>query len=238
MKKIILTLVLFFSMGAFAQEMDTTYAITEDGETVGLVHEKGMLPVVPEGMRLVDEVSAEEAVAEETVAEDVSADESAAEEVAPVEERISVEAPAPKAVRTGRPRTPKTAVDSIEYYQDLVDRYTHSGLRTRKVGTGLMVGGCIATLVGTLMVIEGDENDDVYSGIGEVLTGSFLVVAGASVFTTGIVFKTIGGSKLRKAQRYEEKLESYRDRHTFALNVAPMINPVNGTFGGSMALSF
>ena len=57
MKKMLFFLSFLFVANAFAQEMDTTYAVTADGETVGLIHEKGMVPVVPEGMRLVDEVS-------------------------------------------------------------------------------------------------------------------------------------------------------------------------------------
>lgn len=227
MKKIILALVMVLSFSAFAQEMDTTYAVTADGETVGLIHEKGMVPVVPEGMRLVDEVSFVEP------------------EPAPVEEYASEEAPAPQAVRVNRPAAygkraqgPLATVDSVEYYQDLVDRYTYSGMKKRSVGKWLMISGGIAAIVGGIMVFD-SLSDDNLSGDGEeFLLGYMSAIAGSGAFVTGVIIKSVGNSKLRTAHKYEEKLRRYEDSHAVSLKVAPVVNPVNKSLGGALALNF
>ena len=45
MRSIIIAL--FLTLVAFAQEMDTTYIKNEQGQTVGIIHEKGTVPVIP-----------------------------------------------------------------------------------------------------------------------------------------------------------------------------------------------
>ncbi len=45
MRSIIIAL--FLTLAAFAQEMDTTYIKNEQGQTVGIIHEKGTVPVIP-----------------------------------------------------------------------------------------------------------------------------------------------------------------------------------------------
>ena len=48
MKNIILFLAFFGVLLANAQEMDTTFVINEQGQTVGIIHEKGTVPVIPQ----------------------------------------------------------------------------------------------------------------------------------------------------------------------------------------------
>ena len=45
MRSIIIAL--FLALAAFAQEMDTTFVVNEQGQTVGIIHEKGTVPVIP-----------------------------------------------------------------------------------------------------------------------------------------------------------------------------------------------
>lgn len=248
MKKLIFALGVLFSVNAFAQEMDTTYAVTDDGETVGLVHKRGEIPVVPEGMKLVDEASVAE-TAEQPVAESVEQP-----AVEPVVEDVYeddfagdfAEAPAPQAVRVNRDDYSKNPrfknlyaqVDSIAYYQDLVDRYTQSGNKMKLAGTSLLVGGVFAGAVGILMMYASDNQDDIDEGIGMFLSGYVFTIAGVGAATTGIVLKAVGGSKTRKARRYNEKLMDYKERNEVSLKVAPVVNPVKKSLGGALALNF
>ncbi len=47
MKHILLILAIFGAVLVHAQEMDTTYIKNEQGQTVGIIHEKGTVPVIP-----------------------------------------------------------------------------------------------------------------------------------------------------------------------------------------------
>ena len=39
---------LFLTLTVFAQEMDTTFFVNEQGQTIGIIHEKGTVPVIPQ----------------------------------------------------------------------------------------------------------------------------------------------------------------------------------------------
>ena len=45
MRSIIIAL--FLALAAFAQEMDTTFVVNEQGQTIGIIHEKGTIPALP-----------------------------------------------------------------------------------------------------------------------------------------------------------------------------------------------
>lgn len=243
MKKILLALCMVLSVCAFAQEtsfageMDTTYAITDDGETVGLIHRKGEIPIVPEGMRLVDEASVAE-TAEQPVAEPVEQ---------PVDEPVvddDMDAPVPQAVRVGQTDYSKNerfknlfaTTDSIAYYQDMVDRYNRAAQRRRTTSKWLMIGGGIAAAVGTVILLS-DMSDDYVSGDG---VGFFVLgnVVGAGALISGVFVSRSAKTRQLKALEYEEKLMSYKNRHVYALGVSPLVNPVNKSLGGAMTLNF
>ena len=42
-----LIIAFFLALAAFAQEMDTTYIKNEQGQTIGIIHEKGTVPALP-----------------------------------------------------------------------------------------------------------------------------------------------------------------------------------------------
>ena len=196
---------------AQAQEMDTTYVIDEQGRTIGLIHEKGTIP-----------------------------------RIAPA--AAPVAAPAPT-VQPSVPVAPVYGVDSAAYYQDLVNRYTLSGEKKRSAGNGMMIGGSVGVLLGVLLMIDAEEstdrcgnndygcNDDEFL---EFFTGYGAAIAGVVVFGVGVTLKIVGGTKLRRAARYQESLNRYNARRIQSLNfrVEPLINPYSGSYGSKLSLSF
>lgn len=43
----LIIIALFLALASFAQEMDTTFVVNEQGQTVGIIHEKGTVPTLP-----------------------------------------------------------------------------------------------------------------------------------------------------------------------------------------------
>ena len=229
MKHIIFFLAIFGALLANAQEMDTTFVVNEQGQTVGIVHEKGTVPVMPGQQQ---PSYAEEASAQPDYLHSQS---NLQPEVQPLQ------------------ASPAFGYDSTQYYQSLVDRYTQSGRKLRGAGAGMMIGGGIGAGVGVVMMVAGlagavdncaESSADVCEAEGDdaamFVVGYLATIVGATVFTTGIVVKAIGGSKLRKAQRYEDKLNSYKMRQQYSLKmrVLPVIDPINNVYGGQLAFDF
>ena len=157
-----------------------------------------------------------------------------------------VAAPAPT---LQNPEPVSTSVDSAAYYQNLVERYTLSGEKKRRVGNGMMIGGGVGLLLGVLMMVDAAEgedrcgNDDYGCNDEEFLeffTGYGVAIAGGVVFGVGVTLKIVGGAKLRRAARYRESLERYNSRRLQALEfrLEPSINPYNGSYGSKLSLSF
>lgn len=140
-------------------------------------------------------------------------------------------------------------VDSAAYYQDLVNRYTLSGEKKRSAGNGMMIGGGIGVLLGVLLMVDSDNerhhcrgsdyscDDDEFV---EFLTGYGLALAGGVVLGVGVTLKIVGGTKLRRARRYQESLNRYNARRIQSLNfrVEPSINPYSGSYGSRLSLNF
>ena len=158
-------------------------------------------------------------------------------------------APAPVAVAESTPVVSVNGVDSAAYYQDLINRYTLSGEKKRSAGNGMMIGGGIGVLLGVLLMVDSDNerhhcrgsdyscDDDEFV---EFLTGYGLALAGGVVLGVGVTLKIVGGTKLRRARRYQESLNRYNARRIQSLNfrVEPQINPYSGSYGSKLSLSF
>ena len=158
-----------------------------------------------------------------------------------------VAAPAPVAEQT--PIASVNGVDSTAYYQDLVNRYTLSGEKKRSAGNGMMIGGSVGVLLGVLLMVHAEEstdrcgnndygcNDDEFL---EFFTGYGVAIAGVVVFGVGVGLKIAGSAKLRRAVRYQESLNRYNARKLQAikLQVEPIINPYNGSYGSRLSLNF
>ena len=136
--------------------------------------------------------------------------------------------------------------DSVAYYQNMIEIYTQSGNSKRRTGKVMMMGGGIAAGIGGLMMLGGlanmecseDHCDD--DGAISYIAGYLILLGGAAVFTTGIVVKIVGGSKLRKAERFRNSLVqyNYRRQHTLQLQIEPLINARKGAYGSRLSLNF
>ena len=200
-------ILLLLTLGVFvanAQEMDTTYIINEQGQTVGLIHEKGTVPVVYN---------------------------------APVVDMKN---------------TSVSQSDSVAYYQNLVNRYTQSGLKKRSTGHGMMIGGGVGIAIGAGLMLyssarsssycdsyEHDCSDRDFDNFMGFIAGYGLLIGGGVVFAVGTTLKIVGGAKLRRAERYDEALKRYlARRQALNLRVDPVFNPVTGALGSRFALDF
>ncbi|MBO7105605.1 MAG: hypothetical protein J6W22_09050 [Fibrobacter sp.] len=230
MKQIILFIAFFGVLLANAQEMDTTYIINEQGQTVGIIHEKGTIPVMPQqqAAQPAQPVAAQPAQQEQLAAPQA------------VRQDQQVEEPTQQANAFFGP-------DSTMYYQTLIDRYTRSGNKLRRAGKGMMIGGGIGTGVGLLLLASASATDcdrydneckDDMEGMSDA--GALLLLGGGAVFGTGIVIKIVGGSKLRKANRYTDMLTKHQMRRQYSMKLRfdPLINPIKKSVGGNLAMEF
>ena len=215
MKFIAALFVLFSAIAVYAQEMDTTFVVNEQGETIGLVHEKGTIPEIPPGFSGNGTNKAYQVSSQES------------------DQQAST-----------------FAFDSTAYYQSLIDRYTESGNGKRKAGKGMMIGGGILAGIGAVVFAIGAQEscDTDYYGYeictnnSDMLAGTGAVVAlsGATVFGIGIVIKSVGSSRLRKAKRYSEILARYqlKRQYSIRLRIDPLIDVINKNAGANLALEF
>ncbi|MDY6264903.1 MAG: hypothetical protein SPM09_10885 [Fibrobacter sp.] len=136
--------------------------------------------------------------------------------------------------------------DSVAYYQNMIEIYTQNGNSKRRTGKVMMMGGGIAAGIGGLMMLGGlmdmecteDHCDD--DGAISYIAGYLILLGGAAVFTTGVVVKIVGGSKLRKAERFRNSLVqyNYRRQHALQLQIEPLINARKGSYGSRLSLNF
>lgn len=216
MKHILLILAIFGAVLVHAQEMDTTFIINEQGQTVGIIHEKGTMPVLPRSTPAM----------------------------------VPVAAPAPQPTPQPAPQyaTNPYAFDSTAFYLSQIETYTRLGESKRRLGNGLMIGGGIGFAVGVALLFAGMETmdcgedicEDDDEGAAMYLTGLVAASAGEVIFVVGLVNKFVGGSKLRRANRYRQSLDLYntRKQYSLKLGVSPIINPYNGAVGSKLALNF
>jgi hypothetical protein len=216
MKQIILSIVFFGVLLANAQEMDTTFVVNEQGQTVGIIHEKGTAPILPQ------------------------------------QQQYPMQPMQPQPMQP-QPMDPQAnsafGIDSTEYYQSLIDRYTTSGGKLNRAGIGMIIGGSIASGLGLTMLFMGLADDNCeetttnnYECEGNALDvgGSIILTAGVGILTTGIILKIVGGSKIRRANRYNDILANYQSRRQYSmrLHLDPIINPLRNKAGAKLALDF
>lgn len=215
MKSLVLFLALFGVLLVHAQEMDTTYVINEQGQTIGIIHAKGTVPVM---------MPQQQAPAQPMM------------QAQPLQAQPMMAQPQPQPWPP-RPANPAFGMDSTAYYQSLISQYTESGNNLRSTGKAMMLAGGIATPVCFVLMLVGfGDNDDALGLIGYMGT-----LAGIAVFSTGITIKIIGGAKLRKANRYNDRLirhQMRRQYYSMNLHVNPVIDPINSNVGGALALEF
>lgn len=139
--------------------------------------------------------------------------------------------------------------DSIEFYQALADQHYILGNSLRSKGRGMMVGGGVGFGLGFTLMLLGslDTETDYYgdesltgSGKAMVVIGGGMLVTMPVVFIAGIVMKSVGNHKLRRASYYSNKVRYFQglDQYFSSVKFSPVINPVTGAVGGSLALGF
>lgn len=229
MKRLTLLLVFFGFFLANAQEMDTTYVINERGQTIGIIHAKGTVPVIPQ-----------QAAAPQQMQQQ------------PVQQYSAQQYPAPQPQQPYAmpPQYQVPYYDSTAYYQDLINSYMQSGVRLRSTGNGMMIGGGVAAIIGIAFMVIADDNceedrygEQVCDSDDDALgsTGAIMFLGGAAFFGTGIVLKIVGGSKLRKAVRYNDKLMKHqmkRQYYSMRLRFDPLIDPIGKSASANLALEF
>ena len=216
MKHILLILAFFGAVLVHAQEMDTTFIINEQGQTVGIIHEKGTVPVLPRTTPAMVPVAA------------------------PAPQPIPQ--PAPQ-YATNPYAFDSTAfyLSQIETYTRIGEskRRLGSGLM---IGGGIGFAVGVALLVAGMASMNCNEDtcEDEDDGVLMYLTGLAAASAGEIIFVVGVVNKFVGSSKLRRANLYRQSLETYNIRKQYSLKVgvSPIINPYNRAVGSKLALNF
>lgn len=143
------------------------------------------------------------------------------------------------------------AVDSVQIYNDLVEKFEKRGNKIRRPGNPLIIAGSIALGVGIVMEVAGAASMttecDYYGnnrttsgdGAGLYVAGYLLAFTGATALTTGVVLKIVGNTQLNRAKMYRKKSEDYAARKDAAfLHVVPTIDPINGRVGTLALLDF
>lgn len=150
--------------------------------------------------------------------------------------------------------------DSVLIYQNLIDTYSKSAHSFRTKGNVLLWSGIGVAVVGIGLMIAGsassnfdssddcDEYDDgsYYCSNNDVspefVVGYAMVLGGAAMTTTGIIFKIVGGSKNKKAARNQRYLDSYMARNpgkaTYSLRLIPSLDVEHKAAGASLAFGF
>lgn len=136
--------------------------------------------------------------------------------------------------------------DSTVYYQNLIEQYTESGNSKRALGKFLMIAGGIGTGVGILLIAASDEGDcddygrHCHENESLTTTGVLIGIGGTAAFITGIIVKSSGGRRLRKADYYRQNLQQYQFRRMqgFSIRLEPQLDIINRNYGGKVALNF
>lgn len=222
MKRLILFIAIFGALLANAQEMDTTIFVNAQGQTIGIVHEKGTLPVIPQQQQTNELQSQNQTMQQQMLA--------ASEQQA----NLAFD------------------YDSTSFYEDLIQQNTESGNKIRRVGKGMMLGGGIGAGLGLAFIYLGataiDCETDKYGNetcqpnSGEILipAGVIAMIGGAMVFGAGTIVKLVGGIKIRKARHYEIKFQKYQRKQQYSVKLRfdPLIDPINKMAGVNLAMEF
>ena len=217
MKHILLILAIFGAVLVHAQEMDTTYIKNEQGQTIGIIHEKGTVPVLPRTTPAMVPVAA------------------------PVPQPVPQ--PAPQ-YATNPYALDSTAfyLSQIETYTRIGESKRRIG-NGMMIGGGIGFAAGVVLLFAGVASLDCNEDtcdDSDEAGAAMYLTGLLAASAGEVIFVIGVVNKFVGSSKLRRANRYRQSLDLYntRKQYSLKLGVSPIINPYNGAVGSKLALNF
>ncbi|MBO7061984.1 hypothetical protein [Fibrobacter sp.] len=214
MKPILLILAIFGAVLLHAQEMDTTFIINEQGQTIGIIHEKGTVPVLPRTTPA----------------------------MVPVASPAPQPTPQPASQYATSPYDfDSTAfyLNQIETYTRLGESKRRIG-NGMMIGGGIGFAAGVVLLFSGMASMQCNEDSCEDDGVAMYLTGLLAASASEVIFVIGVVNKFVGSSKLRRANLYRQSLDLYniRKQRSLKIGVSPIINPYNGAFGSKLALNF
>lgn len=214
MKPILLILAIFGAVLLHAQEMDTTFIINEQGQTIGIIHEKETVPVLPRTTPA----------------------------MVPVASPAPQPTPQPASQYATSPYDfDSTAfyLNQIETYTRLGESKRRIG-NGMMIGGGIGFAAGVVLLFSGMASMQCNEDSCEDDGVAMYLTGLLAASAGEVIFVIGVVNKFVGSSKLRRANLYRQSLDLYniRKQRSLKIGVSPIINPYNGAFGSKLALNF
>lgn len=212
MKNILCIFLFLFAVSAFAQEMDTTYMVRATGDTIGLIHKRGELPIVPPELQQ--------------------------EQLQVVPQAGSVQQDIPQYSMDSLAYYQALADKYITSGNKM--RSTGKGLMLGGgLGAGL---GLMLMLVGASDTETDYYGDEEMTSSGEMtfFLGYILLISMPEMFVAGIVVKSIGNHRIRRGRIYNEKTRYFQNvGNAFAtLRVQPVINPITGSVGGNLAFNF
>ena len=136
------------------------------------------------------------------------------------------------------------------------ERAIKVGDRQKSLGTGLVIGGVVGLTAGiaitayAIKVINDNDHKRQNNQKGDcgsedggaaflMMTGTGTMIVGGAALVTGIIFRSMGNGRLEKAKAYEDQLRGYGLEHLLiSSRLIPVVNPLNGTFGGNLLLVF
>lgn len=203
MKKLILSLCFLFATVAFADELDTTYVVSASGDTIGIIHKKGEVPVLPRKIQ---------------------------GDVVSVGNSASSEGEA--GVLVDKKALAAQYADSVAYYRDRVNEILVK-VKARQTYTWIGMG------VGSALLLAGIWlNGKNFEGTSKSIV-VFVNLLGVGTFVTGTVIGLRGNHLKERAVRYMKKRDSFMELlDMYSLDVVPVVDPVNKSLGGMLALSF
>jgi hypothetical protein len=211
MKNIILFLAFFGVLLANAQEMDTTFVINEQGQTVGIIHEKGTVPVIPQQQYPAQQMQPQQLPPQMN-----------------------------PAFAFDSTVYYQSIIDNYITSGNKLRKAGNGMMIGGGIGTGVGLFMFLIGMSQIETCNDYDDNGCDDDGAVMLVAGYLGMLVGIPVFATGLTLKIFGGAKLRKADRYNGILARYQMRRQYSLKLraAPQFNPVNNSLGGKLALDF
>lgn len=210
MKYLIFLFAFFGVLLVHAQEMDTTFVVNEQGQTVGIIHEKGTIPVMPQ------------------------------QQPQPIMAQVAPQANPAFAFDSTvyyQSLIDKYTKSALDFRKTGKGLMLGGGIGAAAGLVMFIVGIAGTETCDDDYDSDCGGNDEATLML---LGGYLAMIGGGCVFATGITLKIIGNTKLRRANRYNDILARYQMRRQYSmkLKLQPQIDPSNSNIGGRLALDF
>lgn len=127
-------------------------------------------------------------------------------------------------------------IDSVAYYEEQITKLMFSGVLNATVGAFLLPTG-VAGAVALTVLLSGHNDAGYAIGVGVFVLPAY----GLSALVAGLGYYWLKGGmqSFDKARAYEESLDAYvKKQSSVALQFVPVVDPVNKSLGGVLAMNF